>query len=718
MDVPARGPSWAGVVGAVAEAAELAARAEDMVREQRARWGRVLTQVMATPYGLVGPQVLRRLLQKWALTSDRAGEVAGPGEAVDKPCATSAADMYDPEILLAGEVDLPAGEVRLNADAWDRYHTCAGCRGEGSSTCVKVAVRALITRGWRLPLREGAGRMRPRWDPQSGNHRLCGSYSEIIQRKLDEQVASGVLRPVPAGKLRYVSPALPVVKGSDVSRARSLTGGREDLSTSESIDRFNAAAAAAVPPWERAKLRVAVDLTASGVNAMLKTKPFSMPSVTNLTQKVTKGCWVGALDIRSCYHAYVVALCSRYLLHQVDMASNGLESQCVPFGLGLAPYFASFMVAQVGEMAAALGLDVAFYIDDFAVVGPTEAECNRKLDRLIQLLQELGYEIAAEKVVRATQRIVFLGVEIDTVALTMRIDPTKAGHGLQALDLVAGQLATLGQAAETQTLLRSLLGRLEWYGAVMQGARSRVQALWDLLLGRGHEEAQVQADLAWWRSRLGAWSRGEDVGGVGTTMFSRSALERSALVVATDAGDDGVGGAWIRPPEVQPAGSAAEPEPVGGFREPWPEGPGGGPRSSTGKELQAVRRFVELHPGLVKGRVMVVVTDSMSMTCGLLSGRSRRLPGEMRELMDILDGLRCRVIAVWTPRELNAVPDALASLCVRLGVPSLSGRLADVVCAGSPAGLGAPGRGGQQGGGPGPSLPSGAPGPGAPRGLG
>ena len=128
--------------------------------------------------------------------------------------------------------------------------------------------------------------------------------------------------------------------------------------------------------------------------------------------------------------------------------------------------------------------------------------------------------------------------------------------------------------------------------------------------------AAAREDLAWWQSRLGAWARGEEVGGVGSTMLTRTALEREAVVVATDAGDRGVGAAVMRPVE------GAE---VEFWAESWPEG--GTPPSSTGKELAAVHRFVETHRELVRGRVLAVVSDSMCLVCGLLSGRSRALRG-------------------------------------------------------------------------------------------
>jgi hypothetical protein len=151
-------------------------------------------------------------------------------------------------------------------------------------------------------------------------------------------------------------------------------------------------------------------------------------------------------------------------------------------------------------------------------------------------------------------------------------------------------------------------------------------------------------------------------------MLTRASLESEAVVVATDAGDLGMGAAMMVPE--RPDGESF-------WARAWPAG--GAPKSSTGKELAAVHGFVKDHRELLRGRVLVVVSDSMCLVCGLLSGWSKALPMEMRALMDELDLLNVRVVAAWTPRTLNTVPDALAAVCSRLGVSSLTGRLADVV---------------------------------------
>jgi hypothetical protein len=518
--------------------------------------------LMAQPGALIGPHVLQRLMKRWALASGRGGEVEVKGGGfVEKPQAGSASDLYDEAVLRAGTEPLDPALVKLKVEAWRKYHTCGGCRNEWPAgkgpPCVWPRVEAILRCGWELPPAEEAPKGRVRsWPAARGNHSNCAAFREVVQEKILEQVKEGVLRPLrPDEAAGSVAPALVVLKPGDISRARALTG--ESLEDSASLQRFNERAKALEA--ELIKFRLAVDLTASGTNQRLREKPFAMPGVTDLTSKVKPGSRVGALDLRACYHHYPVAALSRLLLRQVDMEGTVYESQYVPFGLGLAPYFASFMIALVREMAAKEGIEIAVYIDDMAVVADTEEECNRQLDRLIGILVELGFTIAPEKIVRATQRIVFLGILIDTVKGTMSIDATKAGYARQTVELFEARLGGAGTDEERlravagdaglQAMLRALLGKMEWYGSLMQGARGRTQALWDLLLGRTGRGLLplVMEDLAWWRVRLGAWAEGQDVGGVGSTMLTRSALESGAVVVATDAGDQGVGAAVMVP---------------------------------------------------------------------------------------------------------------------------------------------------------------------------
>ena len=65
------------------------------------------------------------------------------------------------------------------------------------------------------------------------------------------------------------------------------------------------------------------------------------------------------------------------------------------------------------------------YVHDFLIIADSERECRRVYNELIRLLSELGFIINRYKAVRPTQRLTFLGVDIDTVARQLSLPETK-----------------------------------------------------------------------------------------------------------------------------------------------------------------------------------------------------------------------------------------------------------------------------------------------------
>ena len=68
---------------------------------------------------------------------------------------------------------------------------------------------------------------------------------------------------------------------------------------------------------------------------------------------------------------------------------------------------------------------VVVYLDDFLVIGQTKEECQLAFDTLLQLLQDLGFQISWHKVLRPTQNLVFLGVELNTLKCEMALPQDK-----------------------------------------------------------------------------------------------------------------------------------------------------------------------------------------------------------------------------------------------------------------------------------------------------
>ena len=94
---------------------------------------------------------------------------------------------------------------------------------------------------------------------------------------------------------------------------------------------------------------------------------------------------------------------------------------------------------------------IIVYLDDFLVIGATREECQLAYDTL--LLIDLGFTLSEHKLVPPTQRLTFLGVELDTMAGTMTLPADK----LAELHTVVLQCQNKQRASKKQ--LQRLAGK-------------------------------------------------------------------------------------------------------------------------------------------------------------------------------------------------------------------------------------------------------------------
>ena len=100
--------------------------------------------------------------------------------------------------------------------------------------------------------------------------------------------------------------------------------------------------------------------------------------------------------------------------------------------------------------------DIIVYLDDFLIIGATRELCQLAYDTLLQLLLDLGFSISYHKLVAPTQRLTFLGVQLDTAACTMTLPADKLAELLElVLEFQHKQRATKKQ-------LQRLAGKLNW----------------------------------------------------------------------------------------------------------------------------------------------------------------------------------------------------------------------------------------------------------------
>ena len=192
------------------------------------------------------------------------------------------------------------------------------------------------------------------------------------------------------------------------------------------------------------KWRLIVDLSAPenhSVNDGISPESCSLTYTTvecaaELIMKRGRGALLAKIDIESAYRNVPVHPEDRFLL---GMRWKGLLyiDTCLPFGLRSAPKIFTALADALCWIVTQHGVrDVIHYLDDYLVVGdPGSSECEVALNVSLQLCERLGVPIAEKKLQRPTTSLSFLGIELDTVSMELRLPQEKLHH---LKDLIQG----------------------------------------------------------------------------------------------------------------------------------------------------------------------------------------------------------------------------------------------------------------------------------------
>ena len=127
-------------------------------------------------------------------------------------------------------------------------------------------------------------------------------------------------------------------------------------------------------------------------------------------------------------------------------------------------------------------------------------------DLVIGLLRKLGFRINWKKVTDPSTKIVFLGIEIDSVNMCLRLPDVKLNQIRADLSL----FETRTRVSKKQ--LQSLAGKLNFCAGVVFGGRVFLRRIIDsinLLKGDNHKmklSADIRADISWWQSFMSTFN--------------------------------------------------------------------------------------------------------------------------------------------------------------------------------------------------------------------
>ena len=263
------------------------------------------------------------------------------------------------------------------------------------------------------------------------------------------------------------------------------------------------------------KWRLIVDLSApeghsinDGISKELASLSYvSVDDVVACALKEGKGALLAKMDVKQAYRNIPV--------HPSDRACLGMSWEgmvyvdtVLPFGLCSAPLIFSAVADALQWIMMRKGVRLLFhYIDDFITIGaPDSEECAHNVATMNAVCNETGIPIEQEKNEGPATRITFLGIEIDTVALEIRLPYDK-------LSMLKSSLRSWrGRKACRKRELLSLIGTLSHASKAIRAGRTFLRRLIDLSTVVKHLDHFVRlslnarADIEWWYCYSASWN--------------------------------------------------------------------------------------------------------------------------------------------------------------------------------------------------------------------
>ncbi len=241
----------------------------------------------------------------------------------------------------------------------------------------------------------------------------------------------------------------------------------------------------------------------ANLNSYASKHKFSYQTLDDAASKVPPGGYIAKVDLRSAYRSISIHnSCYAATGLKWRFAGNKTETYMydtrLPFGASKSCYIFQRISNAIVRMMERRGYCIVGYLDDFLIISNSKQACQEAYDTLLALLQRLGFEIQWSKVVPPSQKLVFLGVEIDTQCRTLALPKTK-------MDELKDLLGTwICKQKATKLELQKLIGKLNWAARVIRGGRTFLRRLIDLMckLRRKHHRTKLnqnaRADISWW----------------------------------------------------------------------------------------------------------------------------------------------------------------------------------------------------------------------------
>ena len=258
-----------------------------------------------------------------------------------------------------------------------------------------------------------------------------------------------------------------------------------------------------------------------------------------MTDVVTEKNNFSVVDIKSAYRSVNIYPPHRQyqgFVWNIGGETRWLQDNCICFGLKCAPYLFSMLSEFIVRCMRMRGyLKVFSYLDDFIVLGDTYDECQDSQIALIKLLRQLGFFIAWKKVISPSTSVVYLGLELDSVALEVSLPEGK-------LTKLRGLLVDFSKKDRcTRKELEVLAGHLAHASMVVRGGRTFSRRVINMVKYLS-DDVKVCVVPDWLRDDIHWWISFVDIFNGKARMISPADVD--LIQVRTDSSMSGFGSVW------------------------------------------------------------------------------------------------------------------------------------------------------------------------------
>ena len=615
----------------------------------------------------------------------RAALARGGVTMASKPNGLHIAEMFDAAFMVPGTTELEPGTHGLKIEGMRAGHVpaCKMCTqyslGRRMPTvhpsCYFYVMLECIRCGWKPPI---PGEVVEQYECRTGNKdsvKYSAAFDEQVRKLLAPTEHAGPVLQRYEGepdKLTLNRAGLNV-KSTDIARGRARVGVDASAGAEELAEANRLLVACGEQPI---KVRLTTDATASGVNGAALVPPFSYPTVHDAVVLIRRNDWLGKGDVERYYMLFPLASESRLWF---GMLFHDLLYWFVTlfFGFAAGAYYASVWSAEFRRWLIHLGVRCVHMMDDWLVSEATESEARGAMGTIETALKPAGVYMAQHKFAYG-QRMVFLGIKLDTISMSMSFDADQCQDFARVLREAIRRISERGQTLSLKEV-SSIAGKLNWYGSILQVGRLHDSAWWEYMAvvrkaGRKYVSPSLSgrliSDSEWWIRQLDAWSGDERAGNEFPILSASELITREGAIeiIQSDAsGPDGCG--YLFGPL-----ECSDPAYVSRRWRDEREAA----EHSTYQELVALLERVQAKEA--SATLLIWVSDSGSAVYSINKGRAReaRTFEIVSAILTECDLKGFQVVGLWVPRELNLIADHLSHLATRLNRDSVTGRLSEM----------------------------------------